>query len=204
MSNRPVSIGRLGAVVGALALALAACGGAAAPTTTPGANATPPPASSGPIVLPSVDIPSFQPDVDLEAQLPAEFCGQATQKFSITGAEFVANDEALAGVVAALGRSASDVSVAGAGVAGPECAGINLIAFRVKGADGARFEELFINAQEADTGARPTRANVGGKDVWVVIDSGGTTSYIYFRVDTVFGVTAESQADAAKGLAVMP
>ena len=203
MSNRPVPIGRIAAVVGALALALAACGGAAAPSTSPGVGATPP-ASSGPIVLPSIDIPSFQADVDLEAQLPSEFCGEATQKFSFTGAEFVANDEAFAGVVAALGRSASDVSVAGAGVAGEECAGINLIAFRIKGADGGRFEELFINAQEADSGTRPTRANVAGKDVWVVIDSGGTTSYIYFRGDTVYGVTAESQDDAAKGLAVMP
>jgi hypothetical protein len=205
MSNRPVSIGRLGAVLGALALAVAACGGAAAPSTSPGGGgATPSPAASIAIDLPSIEIPSFEADVDLEAQLPSTFCDQPTQKFSFTGAEFVANDEAFAGVVAALGRSASDVSVAGAGVAGPECAGINLIAFRVKGADGGRFEELFINAQEADSGSRPTRSNVAGKDVWIVIDSGGTTSYIYFKGDTVFGVTAESQGDAAKGLAVMP
>lgn len=204
MSPRPVSIGRLVAVLGALALAVAACGPAAAPTTSPGGGSTQPPAASGPIVLPSIDIPSFQADVDLEAQLPSTFCNQQTQKFSFTGAEFVADDEAFAGVVAALGRSAADVSVAGAGVTGPECAGINLIAFRIKGADGGRFEELFINAQEADSGTRPTRSNVGGKDVWVVLDDGGTTSYIYFRGDTIFGVTAENEADAAKGLAVLP
>jgi hypothetical protein len=202
MSSRPVPIGRLAAVLGAFVLALAACGGAAAPTTSPAAGMTPPPSA---LPLPSdIVIPSFEADVDLEAQLPSEFCGQPTQKFSFTGAEFVANDEAFAGVVAALGRSADDVSVAGAGVAGPECAGINLIAFRVKGADGGRFEQLFIDAQEADSGTRPTRSNVGGRDVWVVLDAGGTTSYIYFRGDTVFGVTAESQEDAARGLAVMP
>lgn len=203
MSNRLVPIGRLATVLGATVLALAACGGAAAPTTSPAGGTTPAPSAvSGD--LPSIVLPSFQADLDLEGQLPDTFCGQATQKFSFTGAEFVSNDEAFAGVVAALGRPASDVSAAGAGVAGPECAGINLIAFRVKGADGARFEELFINAMEADTGTRPTRSNVGGKDVWVVIDAGGTTSYIYFRGDTVFGVTAESQEDAARGLAVMP
>lgn len=202
MSHRPVPIGRLAAVLGALFLALAACGGGAAPTTSPAGGATPG-ATAAPLPTDPV-IPSFQPDVDLEAQLPGTFCGQATQKFSITGAEFVANDEAFAGVVAALGRSADDVSGAEARVAGLECAGINLIAFRVKGADGARFEELFINALEADTGTRPTRANVGGRDVWVVLDAGGTTSYIYFRGDTIFGVTAESQEDAARGLAVMP
>jgi hypothetical protein len=202
MSNRPVPIGRLAAVLAALALGVAACGGAAAPTTSPAGGTTSAPSA---LPLPSdIVIPSFQPDADLEAQLPSEFCGQPTQKFSFTGAEFVANDEAFAGVVAALGRSDADVSVAGAGVEGPECAGISLIAFRVKGADGGRFEELFINAQEADSGTRPTRSNVGGRDVWVVLDAGGTTSYIYFRGDTVYGVTAESQEDAAKGLAIMP
>lgn len=204
MSHRLAPMGRLVAILAVLALGIAACGGGAAPTTSPAVVTTPAPATPAPGDLPSFDIPSFQADVDLEAQLPSEFCGQPTQKFSFTGAEFVANDEAFAGVVAALGRSASDVSLAGAGVAGPECAGINLIVFRVKGADGGRFEQLFIDAQEQDTGTRPTRSNVGGKDVWVVIDSGGTTSYIYFRGDTVFGVTAESEGDAAKGLAAMP
>lgn len=204
MSHRLAPMGRLVAILAVLALGIAACGGGAAPTTSPAVVTTPAPATPAPGDLPSFDIPSFQADVDLEAQLPSEFCGQPTQKFSFTGAEFVANDEAFAGVVAALGRSASDVSLAGAGVAGPECAGINLIVFRVKGADGGRFEQLFIDAQEQDTGTRPTRSNAGGKDVWVVIDSGGTTSYIYFRGDTVFGVTAESEGDAARGLAAMP
>lgn len=205
MSNRPVSIGRLAAVLGAFALGLAACGGTAAPSTSPGAATTPqPPASDGPIDLPSIDIPSFQPDVDLEAQLPSEFCGQPTEKFSFSGAETVSDDEEFAAIVAALGRSAADVSVAGAVSKAPECAAIQLIAFRVKGADGGRFEQLFIDAQEQDTGTRPTRSNVGGKDVWVFTDSTGTTSYIYFRGDTIFGVSAESEADAAKGLVVLP
>ncbi len=204
MSHRPAPLGRLVAILAVLALGIAACGGSAAPTTSPAVVTTPPPATSVPEDLPSFEIPSFEPDVDLEAQLPSEFCGQTTQKFSFTGAEFVANDEAFAGVVAALGRSDADVSVAGAGVAGPECAGIGLIAFRIKGADGGRFEQLFIDAQEQDTGTRPTRSNVGGKDVWVILDAAGTTSYIYFRGDTVFGVTAETQEDAARGLAVLP
>jgi hypothetical protein len=203
MSNRPVSIGRLAAVLGALALALAACGGAAAPTTSPGGGATPSPAS-GPIDLPSVEIPSFQADVDLEAQLPSTFCGQPTEKLSFSGSEAISNDEMFVGIVAALGRSASDVSVALAGSTAPECAGINLIAFRIKGADGGRFEQLFIDAQEQDTGTRPTRTNVGGKDVWFFTDSAGATNYIYFRGDTIFGVTAASQEDAAKGIAALP
>jgi len=209
MSKRSASIGRFAAVLGAFALALAACGGTAAPSTSPGAATTPSPAASSPIDLPSieipsVEIPSFQSDVDLEARLPSEFCGQPTEKFSFSGAETVSNDEDFAAIVAALGRSAADVSVAGAASKAPECANIQLIAFRIKGADGGRFEQLFIDAQEKDTGTRPTRSNVGGKDVWVFTDSSGTTSYIYFRGDTIYGVSAESEADAAKGLAVLP
>jgi hypothetical protein len=204
MSKRPASIGRFAAVLGALALALAACGGAAAPSTSPGAATTPSPAASSPIELPSVEIPSFQSDVDLEAQLPSEFCGQPTEKFSFSGAETVSSDEQFAAIVAALGRSAADVSVAGAASKAPECAGIQLFAFRIKGAEGGRFEQLFIDAQEQETGTRPTRSNVGGKDVWVFTDSTGITSYIYFRGDTIFGVSAQSEADAAKGLAILP
>lgn len=204
MSHRLAPMGRLVAILAVLALGIAACGGGAAPTTSPAVVTTPAPATPVPGDLPSFEIPSFQADVDLEAQLPSEFCGQPTEKFSFTGAEVVSNDDEFAAIVAALGRSAADVSVAGASSEAPECAGIQLIAFRIKGADGGRFEQLFIDAQEQDTGTRPTRSNVGGKDVWVFTDSTGITSYIYFRGDTIFGVSSESPEDAAKGLAVMP
>lgn len=204
MSTRPGSTGRLAAVLGALVLALAACGGAAAPSTSPAGSATPAPAASLPIDMPSIDIPSFQSDVDLEGQIPDTFCNQATQKMSFSGPDAVGNDETFAAIVTALGRSPSDVSVAFATVEGPECQGVSLIAFRIKGADQGRFEQLFIAAQEEDSGTRPTRSNLAGKDVWVFTDSSGTTSYIYFRGDTIYGVSAETEADAGKGLAVLP
>ena len=206
MSFRPAPT-RLVAVLGTLVVAIAACTTGGAPSTSPsgGAPSTVAPASQPPIVLPSgIVIPSFNSDVELEAQIPDTFCGAATQKFSFAGSEFVEQDEEFAAVVAALGRSVQDVSVAGAGVTEGECAGINLIAFRIKGADSARFEQLFIEAQEKDTGVRPVRQNVGGRDVWVFTDGSDTTNYIYFRGDTIFGVSADSAEDAAKGLAVMP
>lgn len=204
MSFRPAP-NRLVAVLGTLVVAIAACTTGGTATTSPAGVTTPAPATPPPVVLPSgVVLPSFNADVDLEAQIPSTFCGQATQKFSFAGSEFVEQDEEFAAVVAALGRSAQDVSVAGAGVTEGECAGINLIAFRIKGADSGRFEQLFIDAQEKDTGVRPTRSNVGGKDVWVFTDGSDTTNYIYFKGDTIFGVSADSPEDAAKGLAVMP
>jgi hypothetical protein len=209
VSHRRTPISRLAVILGALVLVVAACTGGAASTTSPAGGATPAaatPAGATPAVeLPSgIQLPSFNADTDLESQLPDTFCGQPTQKLSFSGEDAVGDDADFASIVAALGRSPADASIAFAGVAGPECAGINLIAFRIKGADGGRFEQAFLDSQAQDSGTRPVKKNVGGKDVWVFTDSSDTTSYVYFRGDTIFGVSAESEADAAKGLAVMP
>ncbi len=204
MSHRPAPMGRLAAVLGALALAIAACSGSGAPSggATPAA-ATPAAATPGAVTLPSGPLlPSLNADTDLEAAIPNEFCGQKTTKYSFSGAEAV-TDSDFAAVVQQLGRSPSDVSIAFAGVQGPECAGINLLALRIKGADQGRFEQLFLDAQEKDSGTRPAKSNVGGKDVWVYTDTSGT-NYFYFRGDTAFGVVAKTEADAAKGLVVLP
>ena len=203
MSHRLAPIGRLAAILGALALAIAACSGAAAPAASTGAGTTPAAASPGAVGLPSgIVLPSFNADTDLEAAFPNEFCGQKTIKYSFSGAD-APTDPSLAAIVVQLGRSPGDVSLATAGVTGPECLGINLLALRIKGADQGRYEQLFIDGQEKDSGTRPTKSNVGGKDVWVFTET-GTTNYLYFKGDTAFGVTAKTQADAAKGLQVLP
>ncbi len=54
--------------------------------STAAAESTAPAAS---VALPSVAIPSFNEDKDLEALLPATFGGVTLQKFSIKGAEFL-------------------------------------------------------------------------------------------------------------------
>jgi hypothetical protein len=206
MSHRPAHLGRLAAILGALTLGIAACTGGAgpagsSPTATPASQAS----DGAPgLDLPSVEIPSFESDVELEARLPSEFCGQETQKFSFAGADIVSDDEDFAAMVTQLGRSPADVSVATAGVEGPECAGINLIAFRIAGADPGNYERLFIAAQAADSGVQPTKTNVGGRDVWTFTDADGAVNYIYFSGDTAFGVTAATEADAARGLAALP
>ena len=73
----------------------------------------------------------------------------------------MADDAEFAAVVAELGRSPADVSVAAAGVTGPECVGINLIAFRIAGADSAQFEQLFIAAQASETRLRAHQGERG-------------------------------------------
>lgn len=200
MSHRLAPLGRLVTAIGALALAIAACSGSGAPATATPAAATPAAATPGAVILPSGS--SLNEDASLEAAIPNEFCGQKTIKYSFSGAEAVTDTE-FAAVVQQLGRSPSDVSIAFAGVQGPECAGINLLALRIKGADQGRYEQLFIDAQEKDGGTRPARSNVGGRDVWTFTDTSGS-NYFYFKGDTAFGVVAKTEADAAKGLTVLP
>jgi hypothetical protein len=209
MPHRAPSAIRAAAMVAALAVALGACSASnsaasSAPATTPApASAAAPsaaaasaPAGSGPL------LPSFNADTDLEAQLPTDFCNQKTMKYSFAGGEFLASDAEFAAVVNQLGRSAADVSVATAGVAGPECVDIQMFALRIKGANQGQFEQLFV-ASQGQQGPAPSKTNVAGKDVWTYTDSSGA-NYVYFKGDTAFGVTAPTAADAAKGLAALP
>jgi hypothetical protein len=205
MSFRATPAIRAAAMVAALVLAVGACGGAttasSAPAATPAA-ATPGSPASAPPAASGLVLPSFNADTNLEAQLPTDFCGQKTAKYSFAGADFLANDAEFAAVVSQLGRSAADVSVATAGVAGPECLGIQMFALRIKGADQGQFEQMFVATQGKQSPA-PTKTSVSGKDVWTYTDASGA-NYIYFKGDTAFGVTAPTAADAAKGLAALP
>src|SRR4051812_40753812 len=140
--------------IAALALALAACSGstaspssasspagAAASQAASSAPAGSAPASSDAGGAPSVALPSgFNADKALEAQLPSTFCNTPTQKFSFTGNDATVDADFQA-VIQKLGKSPSDTSVATAATTSGECAGIALIALRVKGADQGQFEQ---------------------------------------------------------------
>jgi hypothetical protein len=201
--------------IAALAFAIAACSGSTASPSSAsspaGGVSSPAPASSAPAAstaassgagAPSVALPSgLNADADLEAQLPSTFCNTPTQKFSLAGSDATVDADFLA-VIQKLGKSAADTSVATAATTTGECAGIALIALRVKGVDQGQFEQAFIASQNAKP-EKATKMNVGGKDVWTFVDN-DMTNYIYFKGDTIFGVTAPDQAGAAKGLAVLP
>jgi len=196
-------LGRLAATIGVLTLLVAACSNASPAATSGGSTPAATPTPQATVALPTgLVIPSFNADVDLEAQLPNDFCGQKTNKASFSGSEFLASDATFAALVQELGRSPADVSVASASVTGPDCVGINLFALRIKGADTSKFEQLFLAVQAKD-GTPTTKTNVSGKDVWTYTDASGT-NYLYFKGDIAFGVTADTPADAAKGITVMP
>ncbi len=201
------------ALSGALVLILSACSGSSAGSAAPpsvglssGAATVAP--STPPSVAPSLTIPSFDlpnDDKGLEALLPDKICGAKARKLSFSGDRFTSMaDENFTATLAALGKSAKDVSFAVAGdPSGGDCsttAGV----FRVKGADPSKLREVFL-AEAVKGGGTQTQGNVGGKDVYInASSSGDTKDYAYFVGDAVFFVAAKDDAAAALVLQAMP
>ena len=73
--------------------------------------------------------------------------------------------------------------------------------FRLNGVDANRLRDVDL-AESAKEGDTVTQKNVGGKDVDVT--SGDTTTYVYFKGDAMFFVTADDDAAAALVLQEMP
>jgi hypothetical protein len=213
------------AAFAALAVVVAACGSSATPapsaaapsaaasvapsvepSPSPEPSAAPAestaPAASG--ALPSIALPSFTADKDLEAVLPSTFKGVTLQKFSMKGAEFLGQDPTsdFNKAVTALGLTAADVSVAIAGDPAGKMA-VTFAAIRFAGADSGKLLQVFQAASQA-SGDLVGPANVGGKDVIKTKDTNGGFSYFYVRNDVVLGVTAADDTTAAAALAVLP
>ena len=160
------------------------------------------PAASG--ALPSIALPSFNADKDLEALLPASFAGVTLQKFSMKGEQFLtqSSNSDLTKAVSALGLTTADVSVAVAA----DPAGkmdISFAAIKFAGADSGKLLQVFQAASQA-AGDLVGSMNLGGKDVIKTKDSSGSFSYFYVKNDTVLGVTAKDDASATPALAVLP
>ena len=213
------------AALAALAIMVAACGGsataapsAAAPSAAasvaPSVEPSPSPEASGSPAasaaadasgaLPSIGLPSFNADKDLEALLPTTFGGATLQKFSMKGAQFLGSspDPTFKQAIAALGLTAADVSVAIA--ADPTSKmDISFAAIRFAGADSGKLLQVFQAASTA-SGSAVSTVNVGGKDVIKTQDKSGSVSYFYVRNDVVLGVTAKTDAAAAPALQVLP
>jgi hypothetical protein len=194
------------AAAAALAVFVAACSGSAtaAPSATAPSVAD---VSSGPDAsgaLPSIAMPSFNADKDLEALLPSTFGGATLQKFSVTGTDFLGGDttSGFGQMVTALGLEATDVSVAMA--ADPlGTLDTQFAAVRFRGADSAKLLQVFQASSQA-SGDLVGTVNLGGKDVIKTTSSSGGFSYFYVRNEVILGVTARDDTAAAAALAVLP
>lgn len=197
---------------GVLLATLLGCGGSAAASASTAAASTQPsaaaPSTESSAAAPSsagssIGIPSFalpSGAKDLEALLPAQICGETAIKLSMSGEQFAATaDPTFKAVLAALGKTASDVSFAVAGSATSGCtAGI----FRISGVDQNRLQQTFVSQEQA-TGTTVTQASVGGKSVYVLAQ-GAATEYVYFKGDAVIFAQAKTESAAASILQVLP
>lgn len=213
--------GRLARLTGtaALILAVAACvGPASSASSLPASSAAssirpstsherPGPAESAATeasgALPSIALPSFNPDKDLEALLPATFKGVALEKRSIRDAEVLGQGPTLNTVVSALNLKATDVSVALAEDAAGTL-GVTFEAIRFAGADSGRLLQAFEAATQ-DSGDLVGFVHLGGKDVVKANDGSriGSLTYSFVRTDVVFRVTATDDAAADGALAIL-
>ena len=199
------------------AIVVTACSATAAPSAStaalqsasaaPSASFAPP--SGSPSALPSagasasIALPSFvlpSTDKALEALIPDEMCGQKVQKLSMSGSAFEQADPEFVQLLAALGKTPADVSMAAGGIqSGSKCsAGI----FEVKGADPARFKQDFLDAA-AKNGDHYTEKSLGGKTV-LADPTSKNVQYGYFKGDALIFVLADSDADAATVIAALP
>ncbi|MEP7082051.1 MAG: hypothetical protein ABI841_03635 [Chloroflexota bacterium] len=203
-----------------VALFVAACtsdqgGSSASATATAQADdATPEPETDGgsesAAALPSFDLPGSAPE--LEALLPDEIDGAETVKFSMGGAELMADEEG-SGVdpefiafLERLGAQPDDISIAFAFsfTEAGDSAGIG--AFRVEGASSDELEREFMATMETEGEVDWQSANLAGKDVMTAADpdTEGNILYIYTVGDIVFFVTTPDEAVATELLGTLP
>jgi hypothetical protein len=200
-----------------VAIVVAACSSTATPSASTAvlqsASAAPsassPSPSGSPSALPSAEasasgaIPSFvlpSTDKALEALIPDEMCGQKVQKLSLSGSAFEQANPEFVRLLAALGKTTADVSMAAGGIqSGSKCsAGI----FEVKGADPAQFKQDFLDAA-AKNGDHYTEKSLGGKTV-LSDPTSKNVQYGYFKGDALIFVSADSDSDAATVIAALP
>ena len=121
-----------------------------------------------------------------------------------TAAAGSSTDPTFLAVLQALGKTPKDVSFAVATVVDPTC-NTTFVAFRIQGVDQGQFEQLYVAESTKNDGTAPTKVSLGGKDVWKSpSSSGNTTTYAYFKGDTLLGVVAPTDDKAAAGLSALP
>src|SRR5450759_1379397 len=203
----------------ATALLLAACGGSASPAPSAAASAASVPAASQPAASEPVatDQPSATdngsaPNVslspgsapELEAMLPSTVNGVAFARTSFGGAAMPAGMPSGSGDLATFlqqnGKTLADVNIAMATPTDTAKAATFVMAFQVKGVDGAKLAD----ALGATTGNDLTKATVGGKQV-LQAGVSGMGVVLYVKGDVVFYILALGETSLTDGiLAALP
>jgi hypothetical protein len=200
-TTRTARLGGLGIIV----LALAGCAAGASPSpslpTLPPASVPALPSglpSIDPSAIPSITLPSSLPsglpsmnaDADLEAQLPDEVGGQALQKVSFAGSEFLGTGNPQAAEFEALlqrlSKTADDFTFAVAGGAA-----INISAFKIEGTDSNQLLQSILDTG-ANRGMVVAEETRGGKAITKLTPPTGPVQHYYTKGDVVFVVQSPS------------
>ena len=204
---------RLIALVVAL---LAACGGSS-PVPPAGASAAPSVSiGSAGTTQPSTGLlPSGAPsglalphdDPDLEARLPDEVDGVELLKLSVGPVSSAGNlgAEPVRALAREIGDGSGNFGLAFANdAANPQW---NIFALRIPGADAAELLEQYTGLTVADApGSETDAVRLAEKDVVHITQPGNPIGdvWIYTLDDTLFGVQAGSDVEAARLLEVLP
>ncbi|HEX3266138.1 MAG TPA: hypothetical protein VHR16_10765 [Candidatus Limnocylindrales bacterium] len=187
---------RVLALVAAGATFVAACGGSTAttaPTVAPPTVAPTVAAASSALPGFSFALPSgFNADKDLEALLPDSIAGETVTKLSMTGDSFMGigqGTEDLQKVLDQFGKSPSDLSVAFGGTSKA-----SIVAFRIKGVDGGKIFDAFAAAAGNRDVGSISDVTIAGKPAKKVVDSSGSTIYLYATGDAIITVTDANSA----------
>jgi hypothetical protein len=192
---------------------VAACSSSATATPTPTAAA-----AGGGLVLPTGSggaggllggLLGGNNNPGLQAKLPSQICGAPALTFSMPAGVLPAS--ALSGLAGGAGSILSGISstetfslaVAGPGAAASDPCDITYFAVQISGGDANSFVQLVLQQNQADGGSSTT-TSLGGKNVTVVTDSGGTKTYFTVNGDTAVGVQAPDDATAAAAFAALP
>ncbi len=198
----------------AVALLAAACGGGTAATPTPAASAQPSqaaasaaaseaaasqaPASPDNGTGPTVSLPPGTA-TELEAMLPSNVGGVAFARTSFGGgllpATIPVGSDQLGAFLQANGKTLADVSLAMATPTDPTKAGSFVMAFQVKGVDGAKLATVL--AGSGDSGLQT--ATVGGKQVQQA-GAAGFGFTLYVKGDVVFYILALGDTSLVDGI----
>jgi hypothetical protein len=186
----------------ALPILLVACSSGETASPTPRPTLTPIPSASAGATGAPRELP------DLEALLPDEVGGEATQKLSMSGATLLGSgggDPTFTDFLERLGAEAADVGVAYAFTAEGT---VQAFAYRV---DGAATEMLVDELQASVETAQEAEvaweeATVGDKSVRRGTAAGATDAaiYVYGHADTAFIIVTEDPELAAEVATALP
>lgn len=160
----------------------------------------------------SLAIPSFLLPSDakeLEALIPDKICGATVTKTSLKGAEALgsSDDPTFTNILQQLGKSPSDVSLAGGFVvSGDTPCGVFI--FRIQGADEGKLRDLFKQMAAQDQ-TKYSDVSIGGKTVAKIEPGTGSTNlsdfqYAWVKGDGFIEVVADTEAHAAEIISQLP